>query len=149
MIQIFAFFGVYIISRFFSGFEDGRVSQTEIALSKCRTNVKDIKNQKLDTNRRKIWHRMGAIKLIFIAAAFGLAYSGIHYNAIFVMVAILNCQIIIFNPIIAVKYLDKHFVYLSPSGWDGAMKRIFGERVYYIINVVMFIGMIFLLLCIN
>lgn len=149
MIQIFAFFGVYIMSRFFSGFEDGGVSQTEIELSRCRGKANEIPKRQLDNRRRDSWHRDGAIKLIFIAAAFGLAYSGIHYNAIIVMVAILNCQVIVFNPIIAVKYLDKYFTYLSPSGWDGTMKRIFGERVYYIINVVMFIGMIFLLLCIN
>ena len=63
MIGLLASQLLYIISRFYSGSEDGLVSVTEIELSKCRSSQQQ---RTLDTERRKLWHKKGGIKTVLI-----------------------------------------------------------------------------------
>ena len=126
----------YVLSRFASGNEDGKVSLTEIALASSRNRSSLPKWQiaeakAVDKLRRESWHKDGAIKLVLIA----ISFSGFMYPDFLSMVAmffsILSLQVVIFNPIIAVRYLDKHYTYISDSGWEGWWKHHIGERIYH------------------
>lgn len=139
---------LYIASRFFSGDEDGLVSQTEIELAQSRTKTQ-VAKKKADTARRSLWHKKGAFKLVFIALAFGALYD-IGFAGIMLGIAILALQVVIFNPIIAIKYLKKDFFYISPNGWEGNFSKY--PKIYYFTCLFLYLGMItFLILieCIN
>ena len=139
MVQI-AVLLLYAISRIYSGFEDGAVSRTEIELATVRGMFGMVTARKADTIRRAEWHKNGAIKLIFTAMALGLSLGGFNPVAMAYFVAVLSLQVLIFNPIIATKYLDKKFTYLAPNGWDGFFKKTIGEAGYYVLNLLIFIG---------
>jgi len=139
------FYCAYILSRFFSGNEDGKVSLTEKELAQSRGRSKaPVWEEKraaiVDGLRRKSWHRDGAYKQVFIA----LAISGFLYprylEMLAMFVSILSLQVIIFNPIIAVRYLDKHYVYISGSGWEGFWKKAIGEMAYHLLAWLVFVA---------
>jgi len=134
MIGLLASQLLYIISRFYSGSEDGLVSVTEIELSKCRSSQQQ---RTLDTERRKLWHKKGGIKTVLIALAFSCAYS-FSYEGLILFPALLALQVIIFNPIIAVRYLNQKYFYLSPNGWDGIFARY--PKIYYFSCLVLYLA---------
>jgi hypothetical protein len=125
------------------------VSLTEIELARARGRSKAPKWQEreaalVDGLRRSSWHNDGAFKLVFNA----LAMSGFMYPSILEMIAmffsILSLQVIIFNPIIATRYLDKHYVYLSDNRWEGWWKHRIGETFYHL-----FFGWLIFVACLS
>lgn len=145
MIQLGLTYLFYIISRFYSGHEDGLVSQTEIALGKTRdlllkknivTPIKTALNIADDTKRRNAWHQKGGIKTIFIALSLSVSYT-FSYRIAFVFVSLLTLQILIFNPIIATKYLKQGYFYLGKGKWDSKFEG--NEKLYYFTCLAIFL----------
>ena len=133
MIGLLASQVLYLISRYFSGKEDGNVSLTEIDLARCATPEEKI----LDAERRRQWHKDGGIKLVLASAAFSLAYS-FNFEAIFMFFMLLSSQVLIFNPVIAVKYLKQGFFYISPKGFEGYFNKV--PKLYYFLNLAIYLG---------
>lgn len=133
MIQLLVVHLIYLVSRYYSGKEDGGVSLTEIDLAKRATPEEKIE----DTERRRQWHKDGGIKLVLTAAAFSLAYS-FDEKAIFMFFMLLSAQVLVFNPVIAVKYLGKGFFYISPNGFEGMFYKT--PKLYYFLNLAIYIG---------
>jgi len=145
MIQLGLTYLFYIISRFFSGHEDGLVSQTEIELAKCRKSETLLMQKTLvkDSQRRAKWHKMGGIKTVFIALSLSVAYT-FTYRAGFVFISLLTLQILIFNPIIATKYLDKGYFYLGQDKWDSKFRG--SEKLYYFTCLAIFLVCLYFLI---
>lgn len=145
MMNLLLMYLFYIGSRVFSGHEDGGVSKTEIALGQCRKRNKENAFVAEDTTRRKKWHKMGAVKLVFVALAMAVAPYGIDWRIAPVFISILALQVIIFNPIIALKYLkNKSFFYVSKDEMGGLP---YGrEKLYYFGTLTIFISIIIFLI---
>ena len=119
------------------------MSITEIRLARSRKN--DIARA-LDTENRRRWHRNGLVKLTLVLIAISLSqYWGELLKAAILFLSLSASQVVIFNPIVA-KWIAKeqevkyNFYHLSDSGWDGFFKRTTGEKIYYYIALVVFIG---------
>lgn len=138
MIQILIAYFIYSLSRFFSGLEDGDVSITEIELARSdRTKEQREK----DTARRNRWHRNGGIKLALAVVAIAILPYGFTFPSVLLIISLLNLQVLIFNPVIATKFLKQGFFYLSPNGWEGIFNKI--PKIYYFANLISLIACIY------
>lgn len=149
MIQLLSAYFIYAIGRFFSGMEDGDVSITEIELAQSRGRVNELSEsiylrREKDTVRRKRWHRNGAIKLLLTVTSISLFTYGFSASTALLFVSLLNLQVLIFNPVIAVKYLNQNFFYISPNGWDGIFDSM--PKLYYFTNLAVFLACVYFLL---
>ena len=119
------------------------MSLTEIRLSKARKT--DIARA-LDTKNRNTWHRNGLVKLVLLLLAISLSQYRVDLlSAAILFFSLLASQVVIFNPIVAKKIykeqnLKYNFFHLSKSGWDGFWRRTIGEKTYYFLNLLIFVG---------
>lgn len=142
MEEVVFIYVAFILSRFLSGMEDGYVSETEIELA--RTSRTQIQRRE-DKERRRSWHVFGGWKYLFVCIALAVGIAGVSWAFIPALVSLLVLQVIIFNPMINwVLELD-NFFHLSDDGIDGFGKRVFGEKIYYFLNCVIFALSIFLI----
>jgi len=129
----------YMVSRVYSGLEDGGCSVTEIELART---PRTLLQKESDTNRREIWHRDGLFKLIFVVLALSFGIAGFNWFAIPAFFSLLSLQVIIFNPLVNYKMSKQGykvgFFHLSDSGIDGFWKDKVGEKTYYFISLIIF-----------
>lgn len=140
MAQVIVIYIWYIVSRFFSGLEDGGCSVTEIELARSNRNMLQ---QLDDKERRTKWHNNGFFKLIFVLAALSVAMVGFTWYCIPAFFSLASLQAIIFNPMVNITKskagYESGFFHLGDGSWDGFWKKLVGEKLYYFGSLILFL----------
>jgi len=93
------------------------------------------------TEDRKFWHDRDwldlALEALNVALIMFITGAVSWIGALGVMIFIAFFKVVVFNPSHAKRQKIKNFFYLSDAGFEGKMKRSIGEKVYYVISVVL------------